>query len=247
MSHAANVKRYAAATAFLAFSLGLAADVFPQAAPAANAQRYFAAITAEQWDSAAAFVDPVSQRTFRDRVLTYLLLVAEQRRAIRRSMQGSGSGGFAGFGMDSVPTAARLAKYGQWRIGVYPGTPTIQELAGLSPAELLARSYAASSILCMEGVCEHEPPLPGRALVLGAVIENDSVAHVLYRETGSDTSTLARGVDRWRVEVMQFFKRDDRWLVHMERGPLPSLFSLMDEKMGLTPPGPVPKPPNKKP
>ena len=137
--------------------------------------------------------------------------------------------------MDSVPTAARLTKYGQWRVGVYPGAPTIQELAELSPAELLARSYAASSILCMDGVCDPEPPLRGRPLVLGAVIESDSVAHVVYRETRSDTSILARGEDRWRVEVIQLFKRDDRWLMSMERGPLPSLFTLMDEKMGVRP------------
>ena len=83
--------RFEAAIGFLLLSLGMSRDAFPQPAPATVARHYFAAIVAQQWDSAAALVDPVSQRAFRDRVLTYLLLVAEQRRAIRRSMQGSGA------------------------------------------------------------------------------------------------------------------------------------------------------------
>jgi hypothetical protein len=221
--------------------------VSAQSPPATVAQRYFAAIVAQQWDSAAALVDPVSQRGFRNRVLSYLLFVAEQRPTIRRSMQGSGSGGLAAGDLDAAPTAAQLAKYGEWHVGVYPGAPAIKDLAALSPADLLARSYAASSVLCIEGSCQAERPL-GRPLVLGAVIESDSIAHALYRETRSDTSTLAHGEDRWRVEVIHLFKRDDGWLVSIQRGPLPSLYSLMDEKMGLRQPSTrrAPKSPDKK-
>ena len=211
-------------------------ELLAQSSPAAIAQRYFAAVLAQQWDSAAALVDPVSQHVFRDRVLSYLLFVAEQRPALRHSMKGTGSGGLAAGDLDAAPTAAKLTKYADWRVGAYAGAPTIHELAALSPIELLARSYAASRVFCMEGACQSEAPPLGRPIVLGDVIENDSVAHVLYRETRSDTSTLARGDDRWRVEVIHFFKRDERWLLSLQRGPLPSLFTLIDEKNGLREP-----------
>src|SRR5213593_2494657 len=96
-----------------------------QADPSAAAQRYFDALERQQWDSAAALVDPVSQRTFRDGALAKLVFMAEQGTQLRRRMRATGSSGaLAAYAIDSL-TPDRLAKYGAWRVPVYSGAPTI--------------------------------------------------------------------------------------------------------------------------
>jgi hypothetical protein len=212
--------------------------VTSQTDPGAVSQQYFESLQRQQWDSAAALVDPIAQQRFRNQALAMLVFMAEHAAQLRRAMSSSGSGGLTAYGMDSL-TPARLAKYGAWRLPLYAGAPTIAELSAMTPLELLTRSFAAAGIVCMDGDCA---PLnrPPKRRVVGTVIENDSVAHVLYRHERADSGFgEMRGADSdpWRVDVVHVINRGGVWRVALWDGsPFPSALTLMDKRMGLQPP-----------
>jgi hypothetical protein len=196
-------------------------------------------LSAQKWDSAAALVDSVERVRFRNRAIGLLLLVAEHQQELRRAMRGSGSGGLATPALDSMPSAALVTRYAAWRVRSYPGSPTIAELAALSSTEFLARAYAVNAMDCFLGECtSNSRPLPAR--VVGQVVENDSVAHVLYRRPAVDSSRTTSS-NRWEVDVLHAFQHDGHWRVALPyQGPLPSFWSLIDESVGLQRPRPSP-------
>ena len=216
-----------------------------QAKPDDVARRYFAAVAAQQWDTAAALVDPTAQRRFRDGTLSLLAYAAGHLSDLRKMMSGSGSGGMAvsgtsasgsgglvAIGQEIALNADSLAKYGAWRVPVYSGAPTIQTLAAMSPVELLTRSYPASRLLCFDGDC-FSPVDPRQPRDIRAAVDNDSMAHVIYRRVRADSGDLQAAA---REEVLHLLRRDGVWRVDLLPGPLPSVFTLIDQKMGIQPP-----------
>ena len=221
-----------------------------QANPSDVARRYFAAVAAQRWDTAAALVDPSAQRRIRDGTLSLLAFAAGHLSDLRKLMSGSGSGGMAGFGRSASGSgelvaigqeialdADSLAKYGAWRVPLYSGAPTIQALAAMSPVELLTRSYPASRLVCFDGDC-FSPVDPRQPRVIRAAVDNDSMAHVIFRRDRADSGASRAATQE---DVLRLVRRDGVWRVDLLPGPLPSVFSLIDQKMGLQPPSRNPR------
>lgn len=201
----------------------------PSADPAAVARDFYAAIERRDWSAAAAVVDPALVLRHREIELAGLVWWAAHREELRKSMlqayAESSSGGFA-VSMDGQIElrldSAALAAHGSLPLRVYPGAPTLAEVARWSPQEFMTQTIAAVEEQPFPGV--HRPSPRPRRTVIGAVVENDSTAYVLYRSeelragewsrTRGSASGLAAGNDEDPApEVLRLSRQADRWYV----------------------------------
>lgn len=174
-----------------------AREVGAQEAPAATAAAFFAALERSEWRAAASHVDPRTHARHQRIEVSMLLNWAEQRERIRVLAREGGS--YAIVASDTVDTAA-LRKYGSTPVRGYRETPTLAQLAALSPAEFMARYLETGGELLRE-----------RRRIVGEVVENDSVAHVLYR---SDDPHV-QYEDPFYVQVLNLRKSGGRWYVRL--------------------------------
>jgi len=91
------------------------------------------------------------------------------------------------------------------RVAKFPGNPTIGELARLSPKEFFVR-------WCQAAVQDNErgPWLAMQRVgrqIIGEIIENDTLAHVMYRVLVESIYLAGK------LEVMSLKKVDGRWLI----------------------------------
>jgi hypothetical protein len=213
-----------------------------QESPSQVAQRYFDAVARQQWDAAVALADPAAVRRFRNFALSTFVVVASRHDELERELKPqTGNGALFPLRIDSVARPSDLERVGAWRIPAYPGSPTVGELAAMTPQELFARSYPISEIECFDGECRPLRRHP-RYIVVASAIENDSVAHALYRQDPADTTHGRSGDegDPWGVEVLHLFRRaGSPWRVGLPAySAMPSVFLLMDKRMGMKPPPP---------
>ena len=204
-----------------------------QETPRDVARGYFDALLTHQWDTASALVDPVALTGIRDQTLAVLAYVAGHGDEFRRMMSEPihGSGALTAFNI-GLPDAANVAKYGQWRVPLYPGSPTIMNLATLPPVKLLAQSYEATRVICMDGDCSPFDDTQQRTIIR-TVVNGDSTARVIYRRERVDTPDLQAAA---RNDSLDLRRRDGKWRVELTYPPIPSLFTLVDKKMGIQPP-----------
>lgn len=175
---------------------------------AAVADRFLSALAAERWDSAAAVVDSTEARQFRDRRLALLAGIAEHEGDITRAMSATGSGGMASMG-DALPLdTAMVARHRGWPVRSLTGDPTLGELAALPARSFYARMYPTLTR------CLWLPAMHGLRIV-GAVIDHDSAAYVVYQRSADGTDGSAT---RRMNAVVELARRGGRWGVRP--GPL---------------------------
>lgn len=178
-------------------------DAAAQPAPEDAARSVLAAFERGDWDAVVGAVDPDAIATFREQELALLAAWLEQRDAMRASRD-AGERSF-GYSSDGVLRPEQIVHLRSVRVQVFPGAPTFGALVALSPAAFFRQWLEAA----------HDPPPGGelasdarvRRRVLGAVVEGDSLAHVLYRLEGEGHQYE----QAWTVEVLALRRSAGVW------------------------------------
>ncbi|HJU69858.1 MAG TPA: hypothetical protein VJ650_16590 [Gemmatimonadaceae bacterium] len=171
------------------------------ATPEAAITAFFHAIERGDGRAAVALVAPEDVPEFRRRELAMITYFFDNRDHLRRMFSDSGGGGMAVGGLSGTSAefdSVAVAKYAEMPLPVY-GVRTVKEFAALAPGELLGRvltEYARDDA-------------PGR--VVGSVIEQDSVGHVLVRRHDPTVDAA----DLWFVQVARTIRRHGRWYVRL--------------------------------
>jgi len=185
---------------------------------------FFRDIEVRQWDAAAARVDPDAATRFRETALA----VFSRWAATRASRQAAPNGPVAfGVGLGGTADPSLVEQYGATPLRGVRGVSTLGELAGLTPAQLVARS--------LEYQGGETPDGPDEAVtreVLAAVAEGALAAQVVYRRHRASMTTSWAGP----VERLGMTLRDGRWFVDLERMHV-SLARLLRDNMHGQPPG----------
>jgi len=163
----------------------------------ATARAFIDALNASQWDAAAGMVLPATAECHRRQELARFVALAEHRARGER---------FVNLGtLPDSADPARLAALASTRLFRFHGAQTLGDAARLS-----ARAFMASTL-------EKEFAMPPGAeenvewmwpRFVGVTVENDSVAHALYRHTGARERPtdpvvvlpLRRVTGRWYVD-----------------------------------------------
>jgi len=172
------------------------------ATPEETARAFFAAMDAGRWDAVAALILPASAQRQRDLALFQAIVELEQATAA------PGTGGTVVVSGSAAVDSAMLRRHGGHRIRPMRGAATLAEAAALEPREFLARF--------MESLAG--PPGTAQTRThqyIGVLVENDSVAHALFREHGgqprdeldADVLDLRRSGGRWYVSLSSTFVR----------------------------------------
>ncbi|MFL5562945.1 MAG: hypothetical protein ACJ79K_15850 [Gemmatimonadaceae bacterium] len=198
-----------------ALSTALPATLLAQGAPppaTAAAQSFFAALHDGRWPAAAAAVDSSSMSAIREMELSMMIAWAQHRAEFARAMRGKGSGALSGgYSVSDHIDARLLEKYGATAAPGFPGAPTVAAIAALPPRVFLTDILALSDSEEIYGPPpSHERNRFDRTIV-GEVVENDSIAHVLYRVSAPHYVAT----DPLQVSVLRLHRRDDRWLVDL--------------------------------
>jgi hypothetical protein len=160
-----------------------------QASPSQTVQALFEAMAARQWDSAAALVAPQSAERYQRDQLNLDGLSDPDAPALR------------------LPDEENLTRDDSIALDLVPGLGRTAELAALSPARFLA------VVLETWGGTLHfeEATAPGARTVLGEAVENDSVAHVVYRVSEAYPD------HEQAIRVVRLYRVDGRWRVRVQR------------------------------
>jgi hypothetical protein len=173
-----------------------------QSDPLVVARSAFAALDQHDWATIVSATHPEWMSKFRREQLALLVAWAQSRGAMKRP-RSSGIRGYSLSAGDSAQAVA-LAQVKGVRVSVFPGSPTIGSLSELTPDLFLARWFAAIS-------AQPDSVIPlfdfGPRHLIGAVVEGDSLAHVLYRHDDAEYD------DPWRVEVLALKRSAGRWLL----------------------------------
>lgn len=200
-----------------------------QSAPSDVAARFFQLLDTQRWEAAAALVHPERLAAFQREELTRLVALAEHREEIRRLTSEHPTGGMI-FNLKDGLTPEQLARYGGLTVPGFGGGATVASLAALPAGAFMAQmlELGAEEMSLAPGATVSGPT----RRVLGEVIEDIGVAHVLYRIT----SPAVQRSDPHDVQLLRLKRESDGWLVW----PLPgerylvsslrwSLFEWLDE------------------
>lgn len=146
------------------------------------ARRFLDALSASDFDGAAAMVAPSAHAAFRETQLSGLTSWAQQRDALNALQRGGGNG-IVGSSSDGVYRPEDLAQVADTPLGAIAGVRTLGEFAALPAADFLARYLDVSNPL---SAASADAPLERpRYLVLGGVAEGTDIVHVVYRCTSA--------------------------------------------------------------
>jgi hypothetical protein len=162
-----------------------------------TARAFFAALDGRRWDEAAGYVLPAAAR--RERDLDISMRIAR----LETMAKGQRSGNFTVAG-SGVVDPEKLRRFGSTPVRSLRGVSTLAQAAALAPEVYMART--------MEMAMTRFPgssAAPPRHPFLGIVVENDSVAHALYREQGG----VLRYGDPAAAEVLELRRSGGRWYV----------------------------------
>jgi hypothetical protein len=161
-----------------------------QATPAQTVQALFDAMAARQWDSAAALFTPRSAAWYQREQLGLNPRPAGDDESGSRELR--------------LPDPESVTPDDSIALGLIPG-----ELVDLPPPRFVALALRAWG-----GTPDFEfATAPGARKVIGQVVENDSVAHVLYRV---DQGAYPDGFPS-AVRVVRMERVDGRWLARVNR------------------------------
>jgi hypothetical protein len=165
------------------------------ATPEETARAFFGALDDGRWDEAAGYVLPEAARQQRDLDVSMRLARLEQLPADR--------GGNFTFASSGTVDPELLERFGSTPVRSLRGVATLAEAAALAPEAYMARVMELGTT----GPPGAGMPAASHALI-GVVVENDSLAHALYRATGG----LLRS-DSDAAEVLKVRRHDGRWYV----------------------------------
>ncbi|HKP75181.1 MAG TPA: hypothetical protein VJT67_06525, partial [Longimicrobiaceae bacterium] len=115
----------------------------------------------------------------------------------------SGGGNFV-LSSSGAVDSARLRRFGGHRVRTLRGVSTVAEAAALAPRDLLARMMETAATGPPGAIAQ-----PATHRYLGVVVENDSVAHALFREEGPGAFKRFDG----SAEVLELRRQNGRWYV----------------------------------
>jgi hypothetical protein len=171
-----------------------------QATPAQTVQALFDAMAARQWDSAAALVTPRSASWYQRDQLD-----------LDRPPAGDDESGSRDLWL---PDLESMTRDDSIALGLVPGLGHAAELG-----DLPAPRFVALALQVWGGTLDFEiATAPGARKVIGQVVENDSVAHVLYRVDRGPYPDGIPSVNR----VVRLDAVEGRWLVRVNRELFPS-------------------------
>ncbi|HEY7770995.1 hypothetical protein [Longimicrobium sp.] len=172
-----------------------------QATPAQTVQALFDAMAARQWDSAAALLTPESAARYQRHLLGLDPPPAGDDESGSRELR--------------LPDPESVTRDDSIALGLIPGLGPAAELAALPPERFVALALGAWG-----GTLDFEiATAPGVRKVIGQVVENDSVAHVLYRVDRGPYPDGFPGA----VRVVRLDRVDGRWLARVNRELFPSI------------------------
>ena len=176
-----------------------------QRGPEDAARGFLGALDARRWNDAAALVLP-GVALLHQRAQVSMVLAWEERRASGAPMSGT----FGVAASDSIDSRL-LRRFGARPVGAFGGARTVADLAQMTPATFMARTLENALTLPPNSCCAAF----GRNQYVGTVVENDSVAHALYRElpTGAELHVRVRSEDAFRVSVLGLRREGGRWYV----------------------------------
>ena len=187
-----------------------------QQGPTSTVQIAFSALEQHDWPTLATLVHPDALATLRQHSLAQIIVLAELAKA------GKPTANF-GYNPGDIVIADHLPQVGDQRVPEFPTSPSINELAALSPADFFVRWCQA--------VYESRPELPGSSVphtkrhIIGEVMEGDTLAHVVYRREG-------RWMIPWHVDIMPLRRLGDRWslLLNDDIGESVDLMTLFHDR-----------------
>jgi hypothetical protein len=212
----------------------MTADLQSSPTPADAAATFFAALKRAEWLTAASMIHPDAVARFREAELAMLVAWAENREAMKQARtQGLGFG----YSSDGTLDPVKLAHLGSTPFRAVPGVRTLQDLAALSPHAFAALFLELSSLPI--AAAESGPYERPSYHIVGHVIEDDSIAYVLYRLQGP----AIRYEAPYHVDVLRLRRSPDGWQVDVSRGYSPVLDSshfmmLAEESMTFPPDAP---------
>jgi len=120
-----------------------------------------------------------------------------------------------------------------------PGAPTVNELRALSPADFFVQwqqachrmTFVPRAVGWIAGLFRKERGEQASPTVVGAVLEGDDLAHIVYRRSGlmhpweRRTLTVRRDGDRWGLMLSRYgglsdpFREGEAWLMMRRVAP----------------------------
>ncbi len=168
------------------------------------ARRFLDALSASDFDGAAAMVVPSAHAAFRETQLSSLTSWAQQRDALN-ALQRGGEDGAVDFSSDGVYRPEDLARVADTPLEAVPGVRTLGEFAALPAADFLARYLDVSNPL---SAASADAPLERpHYLVLGGVAEGTDMVHVVYRCTSTGYH------DPHYANILRIVRADHVWSV----------------------------------
>jgi hypothetical protein len=146
--------------------------------PADVARAYFNALQERRFADATQLVDPHWLARWRERHLAFICAGFAAKELERSSGRK-----FSGFGSDGVLRPESLERFGSERLVYYPAEPTLADLAGLAPANLLALVLQTEphELQAADGTS-----IPVQRKVIGEVGLDERRAYVVYIEFFED-------------------------------------------------------------
>jgi hypothetical protein len=173
------------------------------------------ALARGEWQAVALALDPDDVATFRDRELAVLTDRAAVSALARRENRRVTS-----WSSQAVLNLDRLAEFGSEPQVPFPGTPTLSQLASLSPLQFLVacmEAHAAGEERMIAHVrksqlaADHKQATEPKCRVIGQLAEGDRLVHILYRwdsQGGEDHPT--------HVHLRTFRSMGGEWRVSLD-------------------------------
>jgi hypothetical protein len=185
-----------AAAALLCGVLPATAEAQVTATPEETARAFFTALDGRRWDEAAGYVLPDAARRQRDLDISMRLARLEQLP--------KGRGGNFTVSSSGTVDPELLKRFGSTPVRSLRGVSTLAEAAALAPQAYMARMMEMAA----KGPPGASMP-PTSYVFIAAVVENDSVAHALYRQSAAGRGSTGSEA----AEVLMLRRREGRWYV----------------------------------
>jgi hypothetical protein len=207
---------------------GRARSSFLPQTPVETARALFAALEERAWMSVAELVDSAELDAFRDRRLDGLVAFAESQDIQAPSPERRGISLYFTHGGERRD----LEKYAELQLPVFTDVATLGDLAALAPMQFLVKWIEATQ---RRGGWGSRGP-DSRRIILGEVMEGDSLAHVLYRfdRSAEDSLDASEPPEATDTHILTFRRADSVWraLVNSDLVFQPSVMMQLESPHG---------------
>jgi hypothetical protein len=171
----------------------------------------FDALTEHSWVSVADLIDSAEIDAFRDQHLDGLVAFAEFQDIQTQLPERRGISGYIIRGGERRD----LEKYAELKLPAFTDVATLGDLAALAPVQFLAKWIEATQ---RRGGWGSRGPR-SRRIILGAVMEGDSLAHVLYRfdRSADDSLSSTELPEATDTHILTLRRTDSVWRALVNR------------------------------